>query len=154
VSCDHLPGPALLEFELARRNISHPASVIDQLFENSRDSWRFLQSESGNRVLWREEGADRFRYSIVIAKKRVTSAIDVRRESPSVLRTHGHVYGPRRLDCAIHRYSVAAQAELGELGERVEIRSTSRIFRFYRRSMLRDAVKAANRQLDELMQVL
>lgn len=149
--CDQLPGPALVDFELVRQNLSRPESIIDGLFESSRESWKLLQSEPRNRVLWRQEFPDRFRYSIALARKGVTSAIDVRRQSHGILETHAHLIGPRRLDCAIHRYSVSSEAGAGRLAESVEIRSTSRVFRFYRRRMVRDAVRSASQQLDELI---
>jgi hypothetical protein len=150
-SCDHLPGPPLVEFDLVRENLPRSGPLLDRLYENSRTSWQFLQSDPENRTLWREEGPDRFRYSLVLTRKKVTTAIDVRRGPPGILWTHAHLYTPRRLDCAIHRYSLTSKAEFGELEERVEIRSTSRILRLYRGRMAAEAMKNANRQLDEIV---
>jgi hypothetical protein len=149
--CEHLPGPALIEFELSRENLPQPDSIVNRLFESSRARWRLLEAGTGNRVLWRQEALDRFRYSIAMADKNVTSAIDVWRPTASTMRSHAHLQGVRRLDCAIHRYEVSPATGNATLRERIELRSTSRIFRLYRHRVGRDVARAANDQLDELV---
>jgi hypothetical protein len=152
--CDLLPGPPLVTVELRRANIDRPGTFIERLFENSRDRWKLLEAEPGSRVLRRVEDPDHFRYSIAHSRGGVTSAIDVEREPGGVLWTHGHLAGARKLDCALHRYALSSASSPAELQVRVEIRSTSRVFRFYRHRMVRDAHRSANEQLDELLSEL
>jgi len=152
--CEHLPGRALIEFELSRENLPQPDSIVNRLFESSRARWKLLESEPGSRVQWRQEGPDRFRYSILLTGKAVTSANDVWRQGAEVMRSHAHLARSGRLDCAIHRYTVSPGAEHVTLREQIELRSTSRIFRLYRHRVGRDVARAANDQLDELVWAL
>jgi hypothetical protein len=152
--CEHLRGRAIIDFEVERDRPPEPATLIGRLMENSRARWRELQSTFGNRVLWREESPDRFRYSIALYGQPVTSAIDVQRTAPNSLWSHGHILRARRLDCAIHQYDVTTGTDFPRLRERVEIRTTSRVFRLYRHRMVEKAIQAANDQLDEVMEEL
>ncbi len=152
--CEQIPGPPLVQFELSRGGIPRASRVIDQLFENSRVGWADLLRDRTSEVLRREEEPDRFRFVVRLSRRGGTTAIEVRRRSPTDLWSHGHVVRNRTVECAFHHYSVRSEGTVGELRDQVELRSTSRFFRFQRRQMGSVAARAAENRLDDIVREL
>ncbi len=149
--CDQLGGRPLANFELLRDGVPGASTVIDRLFETSRSRWHEMEGDPTNRVLWKQEAADRFRFIVYVAAQRATSAVDVRRRSPGEMWSHGHQTRGGTVNCAFHHYLVSSTGATGRLQERVEVRSNSRLLSFYRRHSERDAAAAAEARLDTLL---
>ncbi len=149
--CAQVPGDPLVRFELSRLDLSRSERLIYRLFEESRARWRALETDPGSQILFRQEGTDHFRSVVWVNPSRLTSAIDVRRRSPEAMISHGHQLRGDEVNCAIHRYRVSGEGTSGQLRERVELRSTSRVATFYRKRTERDAIRAAEARLDELL---
>ncbi len=153
-SCERIKGRPIVSFELARHDLSHPGSIIDRLFDASRERWKEVEADPEQEMLFRASGADWFQFVAWNRRRGANSAIRVRRVGSAEMWSHGHILRARTVNCSLHHYVVSVEQDRGRIRERVEIRSTSSLLTFYRHRMERDAIVAASRQLDELVRDL
>jgi hypothetical protein len=153
-SCEQIPGRPVARFELARHDLPNPGSTIDRLFESTRAAWEELEAAPQHRLLWKETGPNHFRVVIWTPERRGSSSIEVVREPPGAMWSHGHLARAGTINCVLHRYVLTVEGGVGRLRDLVEVRTNSSLLTFYRRPLERAAMHAADERLDDFVREL